>query len=352
MPIFEITQDSLVPVPTSTFATERIRERQDLQRLLRDNIAVVAPDTYVLAEEYGDWAEARRRIDLLCLDRQANIVVVELKRTEDGGHMELQAIRYAGMVSKMTFAQAVEAHANYLQGIERDEDAKAAILRFLDWDEPRESEFAQETRIVLVSGEFSKEITTAVLWLNEHELDIRCVRLGLYAVGERKLIDIQQVIPLPEANAYQVQIRKKAAEERQAKEGGSDWSRYDLYIGKQVYKNLYKRHLFFRVIQALIAQGVTPEEIFQFFPGRKFLVVAGECSAEEFRRKASQLKTSSGSPQDLRRFFVEQDELFVVNGKTVAVTNQWSIKRLPALNALLAEHPKSGIRYEKVVGQP
>ena len=35
--------------------------------------------------------------NLLCIDREANLVVVELKRTEDGGHMDLQAIRYAAM---------------------------------------------------------------------------------------------------------------------------------------------------------------------------------------------------------------------------------------------------------------
>jgi len=30
-------------------------------------------------------------------------VAIELKRTEDGGHMELQSTRYAAMVSTMTF---------------------------------------------------------------------------------------------------------------------------------------------------------------------------------------------------------------------------------------------------------
>lgn len=57
----------------------------------------------VLAEEFGDWEESRRRIDILCLDSDARLIVVELKRTEDGGHMELQALRYASMVSRMTF---------------------------------------------------------------------------------------------------------------------------------------------------------------------------------------------------------------------------------------------------------
>src|SRR4051794_27538816 len=113
MPIFEITSDALVRVQTTTFAEQGLRERHDLKRLLRSHIDVIAPDLFVLAEEYSEWEDARRSIDLLCLDKEAN-VVVELKRTEDCGHMELQAIRYAAMVSKLTFAQAVQAHSLFL----------------------------------------------------------------------------------------------------------------------------------------------------------------------------------------------------------------------------------------------
>ena len=54
---------------------------------------MLGDDLYVLTEEFGEWEESRRRIDLLAIDKQANLVVIELKRTDDGGHMELQAIR-------------------------------------------------------------------------------------------------------------------------------------------------------------------------------------------------------------------------------------------------------------------
>ena len=47
--------------------------------------------------------------------------------------------------------------------------------------------FAQEVRIVLVSAEFSKELTTSVMWLNDFGLDIRCVRIHLYRSGQRDL---------------------------------------------------------------------------------------------------------------------------------------------------------------------
>src|SRR4051812_27248063 len=103
MPIFELTDDALVLVSETSFSIEGIKERRDLQRLLKSKISAIAPNCYVIAEEYGNWNDSKRRIDLLCLDIDANLVVIELKRTDDGGHGELQAIRYAAMIHLMTF---------------------------------------------------------------------------------------------------------------------------------------------------------------------------------------------------------------------------------------------------------
>ncbi len=106
MPVYRFTPTAIVPLPHTTYAAQGVRERADLQRLLRANVAVVAPDVLVIAEEFGEWDDSKRRIDLLGIDRDASLVVIELKRDEDGGHMELQAIRYAAMVSRMTFQRA------------------------------------------------------------------------------------------------------------------------------------------------------------------------------------------------------------------------------------------------------
>ncbi len=78
--------------------------------------------------------------------------------------MELQAIRYAAMVSAMSFSKAVEVYARYLERNQKTDDAETALLQFLNWDVPNEETFGQEVRIVLVAAEFSKEITTSVLW--------------------------------------------------------------------------------------------------------------------------------------------------------------------------------------------
>jgi RecB family endonuclease NucS len=113
MAVFEITQDRIVPLQPTSFSDQGLRERGDLQRLLRDQVHIIDPDVLVVSEEFGGWEDSRRRIDLLGVDRKARLVVIELKRTDDGGHMELQAIRYAAMVSTMTFEKVVCAGSTY-----------------------------------------------------------------------------------------------------------------------------------------------------------------------------------------------------------------------------------------------
>jgi hypothetical protein len=224
VPVYEITHGGFVPLRTTSFAEQGLRERGDLQRLLRSQIEIIAPGVLIVGEEFGEWEDSRRRIDLLGVDRDGSLVVIELKRTEDGGHMELQAIRYAAMVSQMTFEKVTEVFGRYLAANGREDDPRQLLLDFLAWDVPNADRFAQDVRIVLASAEFSKELTTAVLWLNEKGLDIRCVRLSPHTDGNRVFVDVQQVLPLPEASEYFVNLREKQSEERQARRREEEWS--------------------------------------------------------------------------------------------------------------------------------
>lgn len=175
-----IVGDDITPAKRTSFPEQEIREREHLQYLLRRNPEVIAPDTLIVAEEFSDWEDSRRRVDLLGIDKSANLVVVELKRTEDGGHMELQAVRYAAMLSTMTFDGLVKTYAKHLSPDDPQETfAQQELYDFLGWSRG-DDETLGEVRIVLAAAEFSKELTSSVLWLNARGLDIRCVRMRPY----------------------------------------------------------------------------------------------------------------------------------------------------------------------------
>lgn len=347
MAIYEIAADRIQHVPPTSFEAERFRERGDLQRLLRDHIDVVAPDIMVISEEFGTWEDSRRRIDLLCLDKEANIVVVELKRTDDGGHMDLQAIRYAAMVSALTFHQVVSAHDAYLGMRSIDRDGRESILQFLGWEEPHEEQFAQNVRILLVAEGFSRELTTAVLWLNQHDLDILCVRLRPYTLDGRLIIDVQQTIPLPEAAEYQVQIRKKSQQERVARASERDYTKFDLAISGTVYSGLAKRNAMYQIVKSLTDNGVTPEQTIQVVPElrRKWRRVEGNVDASTFKELASTQAQNDGKAFDPRRWFCGENELIHANSGTYAFSNQWGIGAVEFANRLIAAFPEAGITF-------
>jgi hypothetical protein len=215
MPLFAVDKQAtqLRVVKPTGFSTGQWLERQDLQPLLRDNPSAIDPSVKIIAQEFGEWEGSARRIDLLGLDPQGNLVIIELKRVEDGGHMELQSLRYAAMVSSMDFEGAVRAYEAFLQKAGRQSDGARDELTALLGPDPV---ISQTPRIVLVAPSFSREITTAVLWLNNQGLNIRCVRANLYDLAGAQYVDIDQVIPLPAAGDYQVRIREKEKAERQA----------------------------------------------------------------------------------------------------------------------------------------
>ena len=340
MPLFRMQEDCLTEIERTDFAAARVRERQDLQRLLRDQIQVLDRDLYVISEEFGKWQEGNRRIDLLAVDRDANLVVIELKRTEDGGHMDLQAIRYAAMVTNMTFEQAVRAHGEYLTSRDIDGDSEQQILEFLGWDEANEEDFAPDVRILLVSGDFSRELTTSILWLNEKGLDIRCIRLRPYKFNNELVLHVEQVLPLPEAQDYIIGVREKQRSE--AKSRSRDLTRFDVNINGQSFLNLAKRQAIVRVAIRLCECGVSPE-ILANTSGRPFNSVwrcaDGELSSEELCVALKHHAESGGPAFDLRRWFVDDEFIIHSAGKTWAFTKMWGTPTEEVMRNWIEQYP-------------
>jgi hypothetical protein len=57
MPLYEVTDENLNELKETSFELVHLRERFDLQRLLKKQIDVIAPDTLVIAEEF--WRVGR-----------------------------------------------------------------------------------------------------------------------------------------------------------------------------------------------------------------------------------------------------------------------------------------------------
>lgn len=353
MPLFELGKDDLTEVAPTTFVAEQIYERDDLQRILRDRFDAVDSDVLIVAEEFGAWQDSSRRIDLLGVDRSGTLVVVELKRTRDGSHMELQALRYAAMISNLDATDIAEAYEAYLRAKgDADTDAQDELCAFLGSESIDEIEISDRPRIVLISQGFGTELTTAVLWLNEGGLDIRCVEALPYRVHDHLLLEVRQVIPLPEAADYQVHKQKKSERARSIRRQSKDYTKFDFEADGVKQTRLPKRRLIRAIVLHLCSKGVSPPEIAKAISWRNrvFAVLDGELDQATFDRVRDEQRRRAGKQGDSRRFFSEDDELIHHDGKTYALTSMWGIQARRAAEDLRTAFPEHPFGYAPSAG--
>ncbi len=361
MPIYHLVNDDLIRLEPTTFEQEGISEK-DLQAHLRSQIEVISPDTRVVAEEFSRW-ESSRRIDLLGIDRAANLVVIELKRTDRGDHMELQAIRYAAMVSQLTFEQLVDVYREFLRTqsqARNDEmviaeepvnepDARSQLLEFLNWDEEELEPLGQEVRIVLASADFSKELITSILWLTDnYGLDIRCVRLKPYrhrdtAGNTTIFFEVQTVVPMPEAADYQVGILEKKRQERHSRR--TPHPKYDVEIRGESRRSLSKRQMMHWILSRLL-QEETYETITQLIRLKTSTIIRYD---EERTMGDIRAELMSFDPPRDNRFFCEDGQEVRSEKNIYIITNQWGPDTLKFVDLLVDTFPALELKYEETI---
>ena len=330
MALYSISDKNLTPLEKTTYSIEGLQERYDLQEAIRKNIEILAPDCLVIAEEFSDWEDSKRRIDILAIDKQANLVVIELKRDELGAHMELQAIRYAAMISTMSFSKACEYYQQYIMENNLEINARDEILEFVELDETELIDFGKDIRIVLASAGFSKELTTTAIWLRDKGVDISCVRITPYKFNSDIFINAEQIIPVPELDEYQVKFREKRIEQiSSSKKTERDYSTYK-------YKDIIfnKRKLALEIFTDWIEKN-NPDNFYDLKIKLQSVIDNRTISLVE------NLKDNNRN-----RYHINDGEIIQLSsGELIAISNQWSIDKI---NLLLNFVKDQGFVVEKV----
>jgi hypothetical protein len=191
--------------------SHKILERQDIEKWVENYPEVLGEELLILTTEYDKFDKTDERLDLLAIDKEGNLVIVELKRDDSGKTVELQAIKYAAYCSTLTLAGAAKLHQQYLtkKGVKaNEEEAKNKIVQFIENSDFEE--LSDRPRIILVSGEYRPEVTATVMWLRKMGLDITCVKITPYEINKDTIaFESNILIPLPEAKDFIMQAERK-----------------------------------------------------------------------------------------------------------------------------------------------
>lgn len=222
----DLESNSITRVERRTFSSLSYNERSHLQEWIAGSPECLGEELLIIQKEFDGFDETRERLDLLALDKNGQVVVIENKLDDSGRDVVWQALKYASYCAALTRAKIVDIYRRYLQAHDVDDDPEALIAEFLEVGDLREAAInpGADQRLILIAANFRREVTSTVLWLRQHQIDIRCIRAAPYKLGDEILLNFEQIIPVPEAADFMIGISEKDAEQSVVRD--SDTLRY------------------------------------------------------------------------------------------------------------------------------
>lgn len=210
------TTNSISKLERKSFSELGLREREHLQEWIAGTPSAFGEELLIIQKEFDGFEDTRERLDLLALDKDGQLVIIENKLDDTGRDMVWQALKYASYCSNLKKSQIVDIFQKYLDRYEGGGNAKEAICDFLDGRDFDEVVLnsGNAQRLILVGAKFRKEVTATALWLISHNIRMQCFKVAPYAFGEELFLDVQQIIPTPEAAEYMIGMSDKQAEEK------------------------------------------------------------------------------------------------------------------------------------------
>ncbi|WGL16275.1 hypothetical protein PVT68_16090 [Microbulbifer bruguierae] len=210
------TANRISPLQEKKFSELGFREREHLQEWIAANPEVLGEELLIIQKEFDGFDETRERLDLLALDKQGHLVVIENKLDDSGRDVTWQALKYASYCAGLTKSQIVAIYQQYLDKYEQGDSAQQRLTDFFDDIEFDELTLnpGSDQRIIFVAANFRREVTSTALWLMDHRIRIQCIKAVPFAMGDQLLLNLDQIIPVKEAEEYMIGIREKSDEIR------------------------------------------------------------------------------------------------------------------------------------------
>ena len=190
-----------VSLERKSFSELKLSERNDLQEWIAGNTQILGENLLIIQKEFDGFPDTNERLDLLALDESGRLVVIENKLDDSGRDVVWQSLKYVSYCATLTKGEICEIYQRYLgtSGV-----ATERIVEFFDeqdYENIRLNPSDGDQRIILVAANFRKEVTSTVLWLCNHGVDITCIKVTPYKDGDKLYLDAEQILPIQDIGA-------------------------------------------------------------------------------------------------------------------------------------------------------
>ncbi len=210
------TTNRIIPLQARKFGDLNFTERNHLQEWLANMPEALGEELLIIQKEFDGFDDTRERLDLLALDKDGNLVIIENKLDDTGRDVVWQTLKYASYCSSLSKLQIIEIYQRYLNRFQQGGDASALMCEFLGVEDTEELKLnlGNSQRLMMVAANFRKEVTSTALWLLGYGIQVQCFKTTPFSDGEQLYLNVEQIIPTPEAKEFMIGMNAKEAEEK------------------------------------------------------------------------------------------------------------------------------------------
>ena len=210
--LIDMQNKKAVSLEKKTFSELRLSERYDLQEWIVSNPHILGENLLIIQKEFAGFLDTSERPDLLALDENGKLVIIENKLDDSGKDVVWQALKYVSYCATMTKSEICDIYQRYLGARDLASEKLAEFYDEQDYESIRLNPSDGDQRIILVAANFRKEVTSTVLWLCNHGIDITCVKVTPYQDEDKLYLDIERILPIQDIGDYQIRLAEKKQE--------------------------------------------------------------------------------------------------------------------------------------------
>lgn len=201
-------------IESTTFKQLGFKEREHMQEWIANNPSCLNEDFLIIQKEFDGFYDTSERLDLLAIDKQGNLVIIENKLDDTGRDVTWQVLKYSSYCSTLNGSQIIAIYNQYLQKSGTTVSAEEMLEEFLETEDYKEKlNNGNSQRIMMIAGEFRKEVTSTVLWLLNYGLRLQCFKATPFRLNEQLFLNMEQIIPIKEAEEFVISMANKSREE-------------------------------------------------------------------------------------------------------------------------------------------
>lgn len=164
-----------------------VEKEEEIEEFIENHPSILEKDMFIIGRQV--ITPQNTRIDLLGLDKEGNLIIIELKKDQTPRDVVSQILEYGAWAEKIQYEElnkiAKEKHLGKYSDLYKKYE--------IEFDSVPEV-FNESQKLIIVSEIFDEKTKNVARYLKTRAIDINCIELNFYESNGQKLADTRVVV--------------------------------------------------------------------------------------------------------------------------------------------------------------